>query len=336
MATDNFSVTSPGQRKKYRRRRGPPSLKSLEAYGTTAHHGMTSPEHALHRGRTPSLESMDDDMSHITFETAPFYVPDSTLSHAELKSWHTSLHNESGGARSLAIYGELRLREALMLNGADKPHSVMAAVSGDLLLKLTTLYRRFGNFTRLLTETQLRCVFADYDHIIAPELSRGVTRATLGRATPWFDVAAQLKSRLVACKATASRNREVVERWRRKYDQVAKNRALRAWRLHVRHAKVVRRLRLKLYMRAWLLVAIKNARRRQACAAVLKDALKGAVGQDRVELAWATVEQESMRTGKENFTLGYETGVDAVATDAAMAEMVEEDFNVAFCVEMNQ
>ena len=69
MATDNFSVTSPGQRKKYRRRRGPPSLKSLEAYGTTAHHGMTSPEHALHRGRTPSLESMDDDMSHITFET---------------------------------------------------------------------------------------------------------------------------------------------------------------------------------------------------------------------------------------------------------------------------
>ena len=181
MATDNFSVTSPGQRKKYRRRRGPPSLKSLEAYGTTAHHGMTTPEHALHRGRTPSLESMDDDMSHITFETAPFYVPDSTLSHAELKSWHTSLHNESGGARSLAIYGELRLREALMLDGDDKPHSVMAAVSGDLLLKLTTLYRRFGNFTRLLTETQLRCVFADYDHIIAPELSRGVTRATLGR-----------------------------------------------------------------------------------------------------------------------------------------------------------
>ena len=37
-----------------------------------------------------------------------------------------------------------------------------------------------------------------------------------------------------------------------------------------------------------------------------------------------------MRTGKENFTLGYETGVDAVATDAAMAEMVEEDFNVSF------
>ena len=69
MATDNFSVTSPGQRKKYRRRRGPPALASLEAYGTTAHHGMTSPEHALHRARTPSLESMDDDMSHITFET---------------------------------------------------------------------------------------------------------------------------------------------------------------------------------------------------------------------------------------------------------------------------
>ena len=77
-------------------------------------------------------------------------------------------------------------------------------------------------------------------------------------------------------------------------------------------------------------MAIKNARRRQACAAVLKDALKGAVGQDRVELAWATVEQEPMRTGKENFTLGYETGVDAVATDAAMAEMVEEDFGVSF------
>ena len=125
MATDNFSVTSPGQRKKYRRRRGPPALKTLEAYGTTAHHGMTSPEHALHRGRTPSLESMDDDMSHVTFETAPFHVPDSTLSHAELKSWHTSLHNESGGARSLAIYGELRLREALMLENDDKPHSVM-------------------------------------------------------------------------------------------------------------------------------------------------------------------------------------------------------------------
>ena len=106
--------------------------------------------------------------------------------------------------------------------------------------------------------------------------------------------------------------------------------------MHVRHAKVVRRLRLKLYMRAWLLVAIKNARRRQACAAVLKDALQGAVGQDRVDLAWATVEQEPMRTGKENFTLGYETGVDAVATDAAMAEMVEEDFNVTFRVEMNQ
>ena len=335
MFTDNFSVTSPaspGQRKKYRRRRGPPALASLEAYGTTAHHGMTSPEHALHRGRTPSLESMDDEMSHITFETAPFHLPDSSYvpSHAELKSWHTSLHNESGGARSLAIYGELRLREALMLNGDDKPHSVMAAVSGDLLLKLTTLYRRFGNFTRLLTETQLRCVFADYDHIIAPELSRGVTRATLGRATPWFDVASQLKARLVACKATASRNREVVERWRRKYDNVAKNRALRAWRLHVRHAKVVRRLRLKLYLRAWLLVATKNARRRQACAMVLKDALQGADGQDRVELAWAAVEQEPMRTGKENFTLGYETGVDAVATDAAMAEMVEEDFNVSF------
>ena len=307
-------------------------MASLEAYGTTAHHGMTSPEHALHRGRTPSLESMDDEMSHITFETAPFHLPDSSYvpSHAELKSWHTSLHNESGGARSLAIYGELRLREALMLNGDDKPHSVMAAVSGDLLLKLTTLYRRFGNFTRLLTETQLRCVFADYDHIIAPELSRGVTRATLGRATPWFDVASQLKARLVACKATASRNREVVERWRRKYDNVAKNRALRAWRLHVRHAKVVRRLRLKLYLRAWLLVATKNARRRQACAMVLKDALQGADGQDRVELAWAAVEQEPMRTGKENFTLGYETGVDAVATDAAMAEMVEEDFNVSF------
>ena len=125
MATDNFSVTSPGQRKKYRRRRGPPALKSLEAYGTTAHHGMTSPEHALHRARTPSLESMDDEMSHVTFETAPFHVPDSTLSHAELKSWHTSLHNESGGARSLAIYGELRLREALMLENDDKPHSVM-------------------------------------------------------------------------------------------------------------------------------------------------------------------------------------------------------------------
>ena len=60
---------------------------------------------------------------------------------------------------------------------------------------------------------------------------------------------------------------------------------------------------------------------------LLKDALKGAVGQDRVELAWATVEQESMRTGKENFTLGYETGVDAVATDAAMAEI---------CVEINK
>ena len=66
---------------------------------------MTSPEHALHRGRTPSLESMDDDMSHITFETAPFHVPDSTLSHAELKSWHTSLHNESGGR---ALAGDLR------------------------------------------------------------------------------------------------------------------------------------------------------------------------------------------------------------------------------------
>ena len=171
MATDNFSVTSPGQRKKYRRRRGPPSLKSLEAYGTTAHHGMTSPEQ-LHRGRTPSLESMDDDMSHITFEDDAVYVPDSTLSHAELKSWHTSLHNESGGARSLAIYGELRHAEALMLNGGDKPHSVMAAVSGDLLPKLTTPYRQcFENFT-IAPETQLRCVFAGLRSYHCPELSR--------------------------------------------------------------------------------------------------------------------------------------------------------------------
>ena len=70
-----------------------------------------------------TMASMDDYMSLITFETAPFHVPDSTLSHAELKSWHTSLHNESGGARSLAIYGELMLREALMLDGDDKPHA---------------------------------------------------------------------------------------------------------------------------------------------------------------------------------------------------------------------
>ena len=106
MATDNFSVTSPGQRKKYRRRRGPPSLKSLEAYGTTAHHGMTSPEHALHRGRTPSLESMDDDMSHITFETAPFHVPDS--SYAEPRGAQELAHVIAQRIRRGALAGDLR------------------------------------------------------------------------------------------------------------------------------------------------------------------------------------------------------------------------------------
>ena len=97
---------------------------------------MTSPDAALNRGRTPDLESYVSIDSAVTFEEG--------LSHGELTSWQTSLGRETGGGRSLAIYGELRLREVLLLaDGAPgAPHATVAAVAADLLLKLTTLFVR--------------------------------------------------------------------------------------------------------------------------------------------------------------------------------------------------
>ena len=135
------------------------------------------------------------------------------LSKSELTEWHLSLQNEAQSFNSLAIYGELRLREALLLETdpndfySNAPHTVVAALAGDLLLKLTTLYRRFGSFTQLLATTTLRCVFSDYERTILPDMEANggkTTAAVLDGATPWFEVCAQLRSRLDVMGAASS------------------------------------------------------------------------------------------------------------------------------------
>ena len=132
---DDFSAAPPVAHH-HRRRARPPVLKSLSAHDPYAPiappppmHGLTSAAAALRRGKTPDLRSVSLDSALSPGRHAPMEL----LSRSELAAWNLSLQNESASFNSLAIYGELRLREALLLETdsasfyATSPHPVLAA-----------------------------------------------------------------------------------------------------------------------------------------------------------------------------------------------------------------
>ena len=77
---------------------------------------LTSPATVLSRGKTPDLRSVtfDGATAGLRGGGAPAAALE-LLSRSELTAWHLSLQNETQSFNSLAIYGELRLREALLL-----------------------------------------------------------------------------------------------------------------------------------------------------------------------------------------------------------------------------
>jgi len=276
MDLDNFKH-APKIRKK-RWKGAPPKLRSIRSHDpyqpylpeVPALGGMTSPATVLSRGKTPDLRS-------VTFDGATAGLRGGgasaaaleLLSRSELTAWHLSLQNETQSFNSLAIYGELRLREALLLETdpdefySNAPHTVVAALAGDLLLKLTTLYRRFSSFTQLLSATTLRCVFSDYERTILPDMEANggrTTAAALNAATPWFEVCAQLRSRLESYAAACRRNQKVAARLYGRWNDATLKPIVHAWAAHVRHERRVARLKMKLYCWAWHCIAMKSVR----------------------------------------------------------------------------
>ncbi|KAH8095993.1 hypothetical protein JL720_3332 [Aureococcus anophagefferens] len=197
MDLDNFKHAPKIKKKRWKG--APPKLRSIRSHDpyqpylpeVPALGGMTSPATVLSRGKTPDLRSVtfDGATAGLRGGGAPAAALE-LLSRSELTAWHLSLQNETQSFNSLAIYGELRLREALLLETdpdefySNAPHTVVAALAGDLLLKLTTLYRRFSSFTQLLSATTLRCVFSDYERTILPDMEANGGRTTARRSTP--------------------------------------------------------------------------------------------------------------------------------------------------------
>ena len=122
MDLDNFKH-APKIRKK-RWKGAPPKLRSIRSHDpyqpylpeVPALGGMTSPATVLSRGKTPDLRSVtfDGATAGLRGGGAPAAALE-LLSRSELTAWHLSLQNETQSFNSLAIYGELRLREALLL-----------------------------------------------------------------------------------------------------------------------------------------------------------------------------------------------------------------------------
>ncbi|KAH8043917.1 hypothetical protein JL722_14939 [Aureococcus anophagefferens] len=197
---------------------------------------MTSPATVLSRGKTPDLRSVTFDGATAGLRGGGAPAALELLSRSELTAWHLSLQNETQSFNSLAIYGELRLREALLLETdpdefySNAPH---------------------------------RAAKGDYERTILPDMEANGGRtaaAALNAATPWFEVCAQLRSRLESYAAACRRNQKVAARLYGRWNDATLKPIVHAWAAHVRHERRVARLKMKLYCWAWHCIAMKSVR----------------------------------------------------------------------------
>jgi len=140
----------------------------------------------------PSPSQFDCTGSHFSLESnnnslsawgEQFFTRDGT---SLIDDWCDSYRDENQSFKSVAVFAELRLKEALSFMGPTlKPTRAVAAICCDLLLKISSLFGRYSSLMELLSEQILHCVFSDYTKVM--DEATTVNARVLYQCTPFFE-----------------------------------------------------------------------------------------------------------------------------------------------------